>query len=294
MKNQFAKIVAVLMVLAMAVSVFGLCASAAETTDANTTVLLGDVNLNGEVTISDATLIQKALAKLATLDEVQAAAANVSTGDEVNIKDVTMIQKWLAKYDVNDNIGKPMATADEATPEEPVVDPSTNDEPVVDPSTPDQPVVDPSTPDQPVVDPATKDEPVVDPEVPEDPATKDEPVVDPVVPEVPATEDEATADEVAYYLVGYINGADYGIEADWANLGDYAFVNGTVTVEFTADSYVIVKDENLTGFWTDGWLGAGVTEVVLGEFGGNNNKVMVSAGTHTFTWDAATCTLTVA
>ena len=268
MKNQFAKIVAVLMVLAMAVSVFGLCASAAETTEANTTVLLGDVNLNGEVTISDATLIQKALAKLATLDEVQAAAANVSTGDEVNIKDVTMIQKWLAKYDVNDNIGKPMATADEATPEEKPVDPSTKDEPVVDPSTKDEPVVDPST--------------------------KDEPVVDPVVPEDPATEDEATADEVAYYLVGYINGADYGIEADWANLGDYAFVNGTVTVEFTADSYVIVKDENLTGFWTDGWLGAGVTEVVLGEFGGNNNKVMVSAGTHTFTWDAATCTLTVA
>ena len=278
MKNQFAKIVAVLMVLAMAVSVFGLCASAAETTEANTTVLLGDVNLNGEVTISDATLIQKALAKLATLDEVQAAAANVSTGDEVNIKDVTMIQKWLAKYDVNDNIGKPMATADEATPEEKPGDPSTKDEPVVDPSTKDEPVVDPSTKDEPVVDPSTKDEPVVDPVVPED----------------PATEDEATADEVAYYLVGYINGADYGIEADWANLGDYAFVNGTVTVEFTADSYVIVKDENLTGFWTDGWLGAGVTEVVLGEFGGNNNKVMVSAGTHTFTWDAATCTLTVA
>jgi len=294
MKNQFAKIVAVLMVLAMAVSVFGLCASAAETTDANTTVLLGDVNLNGEVTISDATLIQKALAKLATLDEVQAAAANVSTGDEVNIKDVTMIQKWLAKYDVNDNIGKPMATADEATPEEKPVDPSTPEEKPVDPSTKDEPVVDPSTKDEPVVDPSTKDEPVVDPVVPEDPATKDEPVVDPVVPEDPATDDEATADEVTYYLVGYINGADYGIEADWANLGDYAFVNGTVTVEFTADSYVIVKDENLAGFWTDGWLGAGVTEVVLGEFGGNNNKVMVSAGTHTFTWDAATCTLTVA
>lgn len=278
MKNQFAKIVAVLMVLAMAVSVFGLCASAAETTtEANTTVLLGDVNLDGEVTISDATLIQKALAKLATLDEVQAAAANVSTGDEVNIKDVTMIQKWLAKYDVNDNIGKPMATADEATPEEKPVDPST----------PEEKPVDPSTKDEPVVDPSTKDEPVVDPVVPEDPATKDEPVVDPVVPEDPATEDEATADEVTYYLVGWINNADVYDTT-------YAIVDGTITVEFTADSYVAVQDENGTAFWTDGWLDFNPTSAVLGEFGGNNNKFHVSAGTVTFTWDAATCTLALA
>ena len=282
MKNQFAKIVAVLMVLAMAVSVFGLCASAAETTTEASVALLGDVNLDGKVTIQDATLVQEAIAKLATLDEVQTEVADANEDDTVNVKDATAIQKWIAKFDdANQNIGKPVATADEATKDEPTADEATKDE-----ATTDEPTVDEATKDEPVVDDATKDEPVVDD------ATKDEPVVDPAT-EDEATEDEATADELAYYLVGYINGADYGIEADWANNGDYLFVNGTVTVELTATSYVIVKDANGVGYWTNGWLGE-VAETVLGEFGANNNKVQVSAGTHTFTWDAATCTLTVA
>lgn len=390
MKNQFAKIVAVLMVLAMAVSVFGLCASAAEETTEANVVLLGDVNLDGKVTIQDATLIQKAIAKLATLDEVQTAAADATEDGEVNIKDATAIQKWIAKVaGANENIGQPMvSTADEATPDQ-TPDESTPGEATPD-QTPDESTPGEATPDQ-TPDESTKDEPVVDDPVVDEPtvtynvagaaglcgvewdpaanqmtddgdgtwsitftgvaagtyefkvvqdgawgnpdynlegsanggvnasvtvavddatviigfdgekavvefvtapATEDQPVVDPEQPEEP--EEPATADETAYYLVGYINGADYGIEADWNNLGEYAFVDGTLTVEFAETSYVIVKDENLTGFWTDGWLGEGVTSVVLGEFGGNNNKVMVSAGVHTFTWDAATCTLTVA
>ena len=44
-----------------------------------------------------------------------------------------------------------------------------------------------------------------------------------------------------YYLVGYINGADYGCEADAANLGKYKFVDGKLTATFTAKSYVFVK-----------------------------------------------------
>ena len=43
-----------------------------------------------------------------------------------------------------------------------------------------------------------------------------------------------------YYLIGYINGADYSGE-------DYKFVDGKVTVKFTADSYVVVKDS--AGDW---------------------------------------------
>ncbi len=386
MKNQFAKIVAVLMVLAMAVSVFGLCASAAETTtEANTTVLLGDVNLDGKVSISDATLIQKAIAKLATLDEVQAAAAEVTEDGEVNIKDVTMIQKWLAKYDdVNENIGKPMATADEATPEEP-----TPDEKPVDPSTEDQPVVDPSTEDQPVVDPSTEDQPVVDPTEPTpakfytvagdqglcgvnwEPSqnvmtddgdgtwsitftgiaagtysfkvvengawgnpdfnlegnaaggganAKVEVLVDNatviigfdgtkaiiefvtapevVDPEVPATDDESTTDEastdeatVTYYLVGYINGADLGISADWDNLGEYAFVDGTLTATFTADSYVQVKSSDYVLYATAEYVGSGNSCTLVAN---GPEKMFVPAGTWTFTFDADTLTLSYA
>ena len=258
MKRQFAKIVAVIMVLTMALSVFGICASAA---DEAKVVILGDVNLNGEVTISDATLIQKDLAKIATLDETQALAAEVTGDGEVNIKDTTMIQKWLAKFDdVNENIGQPIATDDE---------PATDDQPATDdePATEDQPVVDPSTKDE---EPATKDEPVVDP------ATEDE-----------ATADEATADEIAYYIVGWINNADVYDTT-------YAIVDGTITIELTADSYFAVQDENGVIYWTNGWLDFNPTSAVLGEYGDNNNKFHVAAGTVTVTWDAATCTLALA
>ena len=44
-----------------------------------------------------------------------------------------------------------------------------------------------------------------------------------------------------YYLVGFINGANYGCEDDYANVGTYKFVNGKLTVTFTQDSYVFLK-----------------------------------------------------
>ena len=51
-----------------------------------------------------------------------------------------------------------------------------------------------------------------------------------------------------YYLVGWINGADYGCEGDWENMGDYQFVSGQLSVKFDQDSYVFVKTEN-NGKW---------------------------------------------
>ena len=210
--------------------------------------IYGDVDLNGKVNVKDATLIQKAIADLATLDELQAALADVNADGKVNVKDATEIQKWIAELSDNAIIGTDYDA--ETAPETPEVE-------IPEVETPDEPVVE--TPDEPVVE------------------TPDEPVVE----------------ETKYYLVGYINGADYGIEADWANLGDYLFVDGTVTVEITQDSYVIVKDENGVGYWTDGWLDFGPTSATLGEFGGNNNKMHVAAGTVTFTWDAETLTLSI-
>ena len=41
---------------------------------------------------------------------------------------------------------------------------------------------------------------------------------------MPAEETKAAND---YYLIGYINGADYGCEKDWENLGEYKFVDGS-------------------------------------------------------------------
>lgn len=387
MKNQFAKIVAVLMVLAMAVSVFGLCASAAETTTEAQVAILGDVNFDGKVTIQDATLIQKAIAKLATLDEAQVEVADAYEDGNVNVKDATAIQKWIAKFeDANQNIGKPMATADEATPEESTPGEATPEESTPGEATPEESTPGEATPDEDatkdeatadepakfytvagaeglcgvnwdpaqnvmtddgdgtwsitftgiaagtyefkvvengawgnpdfnlegnaangganakvevlvdnatviigfdgekaivefVTAPATKDEATKDEETPVEPATKDE-----ETPVEPATKDEATADEVAFYLVGWINSADIYDTS-------YAFVDGVVTVTLTAESYVAVQDENGTIYWTNGWLGKDVTSAVLATDYATTDKLFVPAGTATFTWDAATGTI---
>lgn len=93
-----------------------------------------------------------------------------------------------------------------------------------------------------------------------------------------------------YYLVGYIDDKNYGIDDDYLNLGDYKFVNGKVTVTFTKDSYVMVKTgDNQNWYMTDGWLGNDVTEATLyntNELGQNANKLYVPAGTVTFTLTA--------
>ena len=52
-----------------------------------------------------------------------------------------------------------------------------------------------------------------------------------------------TSTGTAYYLVGYINGQDYGCEGDYQNMGQYKFVNGRLTAKFTQDSYIFVKTE---------------------------------------------------
>ena len=51
-----------------------------------------------------------------------------------------------------------------------------------------------------------------------------------------------------YYLIGYINGADYGCQDDYENMGDYKFVDGSVTATFDIESYVFVKTEG-NGAW---------------------------------------------
>ncbi len=59
-----------------------------------------------------------------------------------------------------------------------------------------------------------------------------------------------------YYLFGYINGADYACEGDYANIGSYLFVNGKLTVTFNQTSYVGVKTgDNANWYMTNGWQG---------------------------------------
>ena len=67
-----------------------------------------------------------------------------------------------------------------------------------------------------------------------------------------------------YYLIGYINGADYGCEGDHENMGQYKFVNGKLTTTFKTDGYVFVKTTgNESYYMTNGYPGANVTSTYL-------------------------------
>ena len=56
----------------------------------------GDVNLDGSVSVADATAIQKYLASMAAFNSLQKKAANVNGDDTVSISDATVIQKCIA------------------------------------------------------------------------------------------------------------------------------------------------------------------------------------------------------
>ena len=93
-----------------------------------------------------------------------------------------------------------------------------------------------------------------------------------------------------YYLIGYIDGADYGSgETDWENLGDYKFVNGKVTATFKETSYVYVKTGDLSKwFMAEEYVmpSASGASGVLYATSANPaalEKIGVPAGTVTFT-----------
>lgn len=67
----------------------------------------GDVDGDGEVTILDATAIQRVLADL-PISAYNEAVADTDGDGEVTILDATFIQRWLAGLSSNEKIGKPL------------------------------------------------------------------------------------------------------------------------------------------------------------------------------------------
>lgn len=62
-----------------------------------TTYLYGDVDLDGEITVKDATVIQKYAIDKVTLNDIQQKASDVNNDGLINVKDATIIQKYLVK-----------------------------------------------------------------------------------------------------------------------------------------------------------------------------------------------------
>lgn len=71
-------------------------------------IILGDVDGDGVVDVTDATLIQRYDVKMAKLDDWQLKAADVDGDGEVTILDVTWIQRYIAEMKAPEGIGKPV------------------------------------------------------------------------------------------------------------------------------------------------------------------------------------------
>ena len=67
----------------------------------NMTVLLGDSDGDGNVTISDVTEIQRLLAETVAFDDSQLLSSDVDLDGEITINDATEIQRFLAEYDTD-------------------------------------------------------------------------------------------------------------------------------------------------------------------------------------------------
>ena len=79
------------LLLAGAITLFG----TATAFSAESEPLLGDVNSDSTISVSDATLLQKYIANLVDLSDEQLKAADFDQDGTVNISDVTAIQQYL-------------------------------------------------------------------------------------------------------------------------------------------------------------------------------------------------------
>lgn len=70
--------------------------------------LLGEVNGDRHISISDVTAIQRSLAELEHLDETRLRAADVNRDGTVNIADATELQKYLAEFGSDYPVGEMM------------------------------------------------------------------------------------------------------------------------------------------------------------------------------------------
>lgn len=61
--------------------------------------LMGDVNLDGKVTVDDATLVQKASIQLVEFSDLQSRLGDVNGDGRLSILDTTCVQKYLAEYE---------------------------------------------------------------------------------------------------------------------------------------------------------------------------------------------------
>lgn len=85
---------------------------AAAETEERPVYLLGDVNLDGQVSVDDATALQRSLAELSELSGLQAELAKVD-GKALSVQTATLIQKHLAEIETDLPIDEPAGDENE-------------------------------------------------------------------------------------------------------------------------------------------------------------------------------------
>ena len=115
MKHIIKQTLAVMLIAAMITAMFSIVAAAADQTDDDNlpvdtdgSALLGDVDGDGEVTIMDATYIQRVLAGIPIPFELDKRLADTDGDNDVTVLDATDIQRWLAGLESSPNIGMPI------------------------------------------------------------------------------------------------------------------------------------------------------------------------------------------
>ena len=85
--------------------------------------------------------------------------------------------------------------------------------------------------------------------------------------------------EQDYYLVGSINGVDYGYGDNSNNMGAYKFVDGKLTVTFDKESYVFVKTTGNAAWYMTQTYCDTYSATLYNTTTGANEKMFVPAGT---------------
>ena len=107
--KQYFKIISFFLIISVmmaSVCVFG--ASAESTYTPPEEFIYGDVDMDGEVTVRDATLVQKGVAEVVYLTAVQRYLADTE-GEGFSVRNATAIQKHVAGMETGYPIAKPVA-----------------------------------------------------------------------------------------------------------------------------------------------------------------------------------------
>ena len=104
--------------------VMTMISSAMITSYGTTALLLGDADGDGEVCITDATKIQRDVAKITVIENAFRRSADVDGDGIITIMDATSIQRWLAQLSVTYPIGEPIAIPTEESNPAPITEPT--------------------------------------------------------------------------------------------------------------------------------------------------------------------------